>query len=141
LPPIVAYLWRTTRLALLRDIWRPCEATGRALVGEATELSPFAVELSALSERELDGLGRYLMAERPLAFRYLSIHGPSKGRSLPEIDLVASLVRFTAGADAIVMHPDTISDAEPFLALGRTAQWDWPRSCSMRSDRGCAMFT
>lgn len=91
-----------------------------ALVSEAAELSPFAVELSALSEGELDGLGRYLTAEPPLAFRYLSIHGPSKGRSLPEVSLVASLVRLTAGADAIVMHPDTISDAEPFLALGRT---------------------
>jgi hypothetical protein len=91
-----------------------------ALVGEAIEFSPFAVELSALSECELDGLGRYLTTESPLAFRYLSIHGPSKGRSLPEIDLVASLVRLVAGADALVMHPDTISDAEPFLALGRT---------------------
>ncbi len=91
-----------------------------ALVSEAAELSPFAVELSALSESELDGLRRYLMAEPPLMFRYLSIHGPSKGRALPEVDLVASLLPLTKLVDAIVMHPDTISDAGAFLALDRT---------------------
>ena len=48
---------------------------------EAWHLFPYAVELSALSENELDGLLAYLERRPALPFRYLSIHGPSKGRS------------------------------------------------------------
>src|SRR3954451_8668039 len=64
-----------------------------AQVAEAISLSPFAVELSALAEDELDSLVAY-MGQRPkLPFRYLSIHGPSKARRLPEQKLVARLMR------------------------------------------------
>lgn len=90
-----------------------------AQVAQAAEFSPFAVELSALAEDELDGLGRYLTNDPRLPFRYLSIHGPSKGRKMPESDLVATLKEVCKSADAIVMHPDTIEDPAAFRALGR----------------------
>lgn len=89
-------------------------------VNQARRLSPFAVELSALGEEELDGLAAFLGSRPRLPFRYLSIHGPSKGRELPEPELVARLLAFSAFAAAIVMHPDTIEDPAPYRALGRT---------------------
>lgn len=91
-----------------------------ALVTRAVELSPFAAELSVLSEGEVDGLDAYLASEPQLPFRYLSIHGPSKGRAMDERDLVSALLRFSKRADAIVMHPDTMRDAAPFVVLGQT---------------------
>jgi hypothetical protein len=90
-----------------------------ALVAQATELSPFAAELSVLSESEVEGLKTYLAADPILPFRYLSIHGPSKGRVIAESDLVSSLVRLAARADAIVMHPDTIESPDSFVALAQ----------------------
>jgi hypothetical protein len=91
-----------------------------AQVDQAWQLSPFAVELSALAEEELDALAGYLASRPRLPFRYLSIHGPSKGRSLPEPALVARLADLSKLAAGIVMHPDTIEDPAPYRALGRT---------------------
>ncbi len=91
-----------------------------AQVNEAWRFSPFAIELSALAEEELDDLAGYLASGPPLPFRYLSVHGPSKGRSLPEPALVERLAEFSALAAGIVMHPDTIEDPAPYRALGRT---------------------
>jgi hypothetical protein len=91
----------------------------RAQVGLALTVSPFAVELSALSEGELDGLAAYLDSNPALPFRYLSIHGPSKGRRMSEAALVESLARLGDRVHAIVMHPDTIEDSRPFRKLGR----------------------
>jgi hypothetical protein len=90
-----------------------------AQIGRARELSPFVIELSVLCEEEVLGLGRYLGGEPSLPFRYLSIHGPSKGRVMSERELVDELVRLSPWADAIVMHPDTILDPAPYRALGR----------------------
>lgn len=91
-----------------------------AQVAKAWRVSPFAIELSALGEKELDGLASFLESRPRLPFRYLSIHGPSKDRELPEPELVARLLAFAAFARAIVMHPDTIEDPAPYRALGRT---------------------
>lgn len=91
-----------------------------AQVKQAWQLSPFAIELSALAEAELDDLAGYLASRPRLPFRYLSIHGPSKGRALPEPALVERLAEFSAFAAGIVMHPDTIEDPAPYRALGRT---------------------
>lgn len=88
-------------------------------VRQAWDVSPFAVELSALSEGELDGLAGYLDSNPRLPFRYLSIHGPSKGRTMPEAKLASSLARLADRAQAIVMHPDTIEDPENYRILGR----------------------
>ncbi len=91
-----------------------------ALVAEAIDLSPFAIELSALSETEVDGLQRFLLSEPCLPFRYLSIHGPSKDRVMTEPELVTVLLALADRANAIVMHPDTMRDSAPYSALGRT---------------------
>jgi hypothetical protein len=88
-------------------------------VAEAWDASPFAVELSALSEGELDGLVSYLEGNPRLPFHYLSIHGASKARKMAEEALVPLLVRLADRAQAIVMHPDTMHDPEPYRALGR----------------------
>ena len=101
----------TGYMAELRGDWEAQTASARAL-------SPFAVELSALAERELDALLAYLASEPALPFRYLSVHGPSKGRALPESELVELLAELPDAVDAIVMHPDTLDDAEPYLQLG-----------------------
>lgn len=90
-----------------------------AQVNQAWELSPFAIELSALAEEELDGLAGYLGRRPGLPFRYLSVHGPSKGRVLPERALVAKLKGLSALVDGIVMHPDTIEDPALYRVLGR----------------------
>jgi hypothetical protein len=90
-----------------------------AQVDEAWEVSPFAVELSALAEDELEGLINYLAAGPRLPFRYLSIHGPSKKRTMSEAELVEKLEGLVPLVDAIVMHPDTIADPAPYRRLGR----------------------
>lgn len=90
-----------------------------AQVAEARSLSPFAVELSALSETQLGSLRGFLSANPNLPFRYLSIHGPSKDRQLGEEELVAELCELAARADAIVMHPDTIEKTDRYRVLGR----------------------
>ena len=87
-------------------------------VDAAMGVSPFAIELSALSEDELDSLEEYLSAQPTLPFRYVSVHGPSKARRLPEDELVARLARFAVRADAVVMHPDTIDDPTAYRQLG-----------------------
>jgi hypothetical protein len=90
-----------------------------AQIEQARGLSPFAIELSVLSEDEIDGLLSYLAGDPPLPFRYLSIHGPSKGRVMSESALVDVLVELGAHAQAIVMHPDTMEDPAPYRSLGR----------------------
>ena len=99
-------------MAQLRGDWE-------AQVAEARRVSPFAVELSVLSETELVSLREYLATGPSLPYRYLSIHGPSKDRRLDEDQLVAELGGLAARADAVVMHPDTIEVAERYRVLGR----------------------
>ena len=89
------------------------------LVQEASVFSPFAVELSVLSEDEIEGLERYLASDPALPFRYISIHGPSKGRAMSEATLVEVLTALSANVQGVVMHPDTIEDPGHFRALGR----------------------
>lgn len=95
-----------------RDHWS-------AQVAEAWTVSPFAAELSTLSETQLRSLREYLASGPALPFRYLSIHGPSKDRCLPEEALVAELRELAEWADGIVMHPDTLEDPGRYRDLGR----------------------
>jgi hypothetical protein len=88
------------------------------LVEEATRLSSFAIELTALAEEELPALLDFLAGEPPLPFRYLSVHGPSKGRLLSEDELVALLAELPLFVDAIVLHPDQIEDPPLYATLG-----------------------
>jgi hypothetical protein len=89
-----------------------------ALVEEATRLSSFAIEFAALAEDELPALLDFLATEPPLPFRYVSVHGPSKGRRVSESDLVARLADLPAFVNAIVLHPDQIEDVGLYEALG-----------------------
>ncbi len=89
------------------------------LVDEALEVSPFAVELSALSEEELPSLIEYLSKVTWLPFRYISVHAPSKGMEIPEPQLARLLAALPRWIDAIVVHPDVIEDPQNYAALGR----------------------
>lgn len=89
-----------------------------ALVEEASRLSSFAVELAALDENELPGLLDFLSEAPPLPFRYLSVHGPTKGRRMTEVELVDRLAGMPGFIDAIVMHPDQIDDPAVYGQLG-----------------------
>jgi hypothetical protein len=88
------------------------------LVDEASRVSSFAVELTALGEDELPALLSYLAADPPLPFRYVSVHGPSKARQMSERELVAKLSELPAFVDAIVLHPDQIEDPSLYIPLG-----------------------
>jgi hypothetical protein len=88
------------------------------LVVEASRVSSFAVELTALGEDELPALLSFLEGEPPLPFRYVSVHGPSKARRMPESELVARLARLPAFVDVIVLHPDQIQDPTLYAPLG-----------------------
>jgi hypothetical protein len=90
-----------------------------AQIGRARELSPFAIELSVLCEDEIEGLVSYLASAPALPFRYLSIHGPSKGRVMSESALVDVLLELSVHAQAVVMHPDTMVHPAPYRSLGR----------------------
>jgi len=79
-----------------------------ALVEAAAQTSGFAIELSALSEDELEGLVAYLQDAPPLPFRFVSVHGPSKDRRMSDDELVSLLERLPARVSAIVMHPDAM---------------------------------
>jgi len=76
------------------------------------------IELSALSESELPTLAEYLLQKPNLPFRYVGIHGASKGREMDEEQLVASLVQLSGLADGIVMHPDTMDELALYRPLG-----------------------
>lgn len=90
-----------------------------ALVRRAAMASSFAVELAALSERELPALLDYMASGPALPFFFVSVHGPSKHRELGEDELVARLASLPGWVDAIVLHPDTIEDPATYRALGR----------------------
>lgn len=89
-----------------------------AQVRAASGISPFAVELSALSEPELPSLSCFLREGPNLPFRYISLHGPSKSLTGDEAALVEALVGLLGHVDAVVMHPDTIGDPALFRPLG-----------------------
>lgn len=88
------------------------------LLEEATRVSSFAVELTALEEAELPALLDFLSSEPSLPFRYVSVHGPSKGRQMAEDELVARLEALPAFVDAVVLHPDEIEDPSHYASLG-----------------------
>ncbi len=90
-----------------------------ALVAAAAQTSGFAVELSALSEDELPGLLAYLRNASGLPFRFVSVHGPSKARRMPDGELAELLHRLPSWVSSIVMHPNSMDDLSPYAVLGR----------------------
>jgi hypothetical protein len=89
-----------------------------ALVDQAVATSTLAVELSALAEPELPSLLAFLEAAPVLPFLFVALHAPTKERRLPERALVAQLLRVAGRVDAIVVHPDTITDPRAYRPLG-----------------------
>jgi hypothetical protein len=101
----------TGYMATRREDWA-------SLVRRACEVSTFAVELSALGERELPGLLAFLAGRPRLPFHYLSVHAPTKGLRLPEPELVALLASLPPHVDAVVVHPDKLVDPAAWRPLG-----------------------
>jgi hypothetical protein len=89
------------------------------LVDEAATVSSMAVELSALASNELPGLLVYLGSAARLPFLFVSVHAPSKDRERDEERLVRDLCSIPSWIDAIVVHPDTISEPALYRQLGR----------------------
>ncbi|MEA2300316.1 MAG: hypothetical protein QOE44_851 [Solirubrobacteraceae bacterium] len=96
----------------IRGEWAP-------LVDRAAQTSSSAIELSALSEDELPGLLGYLARAPRLPFHFVSVHGPSKHRAMPDAELAEHLKRLPAWVSAIVLHPDAMAELSPYAALGR----------------------
>jgi len=89
------------------------------LVTRALDVSSIAVELAALSEPEFLSLCEWLAdGGRDLPFRYLSVHAPSKHRTLPEQELVDRIAALPGSVDAVVVHPETIEVLDRFAELG-----------------------
>jgi hypothetical protein len=89
------------------------------LVDEAAEVAPYAIELTALSERELPGLVSFLRSDdADLPFRFVSVHAPTKHRRLSEAEMIEALCDLPAWLDAIVVHPDTMEDLGAYAAVG-----------------------
>lgn len=85
----------------------------------ASQFSTAAIELSALSEDEVEPLLDFLRQTPSLPFRFRSVHGPAKNRQLDEAGLVDLLIDFQNLCDGIVMHPDTMRDLALYRILGR----------------------
>lgn len=112
-------------------------------VANAWNFSPFAVELSALAEAELESLAEYLSSCPRMPFRYLSVHGPSKDRVQAEDKLVDQLSALVGRCDGIVMHPDTMVDVELYARLGRALvveNMDGRKSTGQRADQLASLF-
>jgi hypothetical protein len=88
------------------------------LVARASAISPYAIELSALSGRELPGLLAYLNSEPALPFRYLSVHAPTKGVEQTDAIVVGRLAQLPLWVRTIVTHPDTLEDPNCYRVLG-----------------------
>jgi len=84
----------------------------------ASRVSTTAIELSALSEDEVEPLLDFLGRVPSLPFRFKSVHGPAKNRQLDEAALVELLLGFRGLCDGIVMHPDTMQDLASYRELG-----------------------
>lgn len=120
-----------------------CRGNWPRLVEEASRVSSFAVELAALGEDELPALLEFLGSSPPLPFRYLSVHGPSKRRRMPEMELVARLAELPPFVDAIVLHPDLIEDPGPYTLLGGRLvieNMDSRKLAGMQGDELAALF-
>jgi len=99
-------------------IWTDARGAWPQLAELAVETSSFAVELAALDEAELCGLERFLASGPDLPHRYVSVHGPAKGRALGEAALVQRLAALPGWVAAIVLHPDTMRDPAAYAPLG-----------------------
>jgi hypothetical protein len=103
------------------------------LAQQAAEVSSMAVEFSALSASELPGLLAYLRSAPRLPFLFVSVHAPSKGLNGDERARVDALRQVPEWVDAIVVHPDSVSDPEPYQQLARRVAIE---NMDVRKDQG-----
>ena len=73
------------------------------------------VELSSLDEIELPQVEQAIATHAADHFARCSVHGPAKGRALPEAELIR---RLAALERDIVMHPDIFEDLAAWQVLG-----------------------
>ena len=93
-----------------RDDWE-------RLLSRGARQSRRAIELSALSEPELPALLRILRS-RSAPFDFVSVHAPTKNRTVGDRQLVQWLLPVLDRIDSVVFHPDAIDDPEALEALG-----------------------
>lgn len=91
----------------------------------ATALSLRAIELAALSETELPGLLAFLEEDPALPCDYVSVHAPSKGREMPEEQLIALLADLPAWVDTIVAHPTTSTTCPSRSSTNASSPRSW----------------
>lgn len=60
----------------------------------------------------------FLADSDDLPFEFISVHAPTKGREMPEEDLIGWLKSIVDKVDAIVVHPDKIEDPALYQQLG-----------------------
>ena len=99
-------------------VFEDLRGSWQELVAEACAVSTYAVELSALSERELPGLLDYLAAKPRLPFSYVSVHAPVKDRTLDDARSAQVLSELPAWVRSIVTHPDALAEFAPYRELG-----------------------
>ena len=88
------------------------------LQGQATD----SIELSALRYRELRPL-LHALGELPLvAYKYKSIHAPSRFDPGQELEIVNLLRRFVPSDWPIILHPDMIHDFSVWKGFGRATR-------------------
>jgi xylose isomerase-like TIM barrel protein len=98
-------------------VFEDLRGSWQELVAAACEVSTYAVELSALSERELPGLISYLAGKPRLPFSYVSVHAPVKGRNLDDWRSARVLSELPAWVRSIVTHPDALAELAPYREL------------------------
>jgi len=77
-----------------------------------------AVELSALREEELAPLVESLDELDLAGFRYISLHAPSKLKTMSESEVVRLLRPVAQRGWPVIVHPDVISDFDEWRTLG-----------------------
>jgi hypothetical protein len=77
-----------------------------------------AIELSALRDSELPRLLEALPQLDLSKYHYVSIHAPSKFRSMSEEEVVERLQPWAESGYPIIVHPDTIADYVLWRGLG-----------------------
>jgi hypothetical protein len=90
----------------------------RAALRMLAETETKAVELSALRDHELGPLMESLTRLDLSNFSYVSVHVPSKFKSLTETEVAAGLRRCIDLKMAVVIHPDVIRNPACWMPFG-----------------------
>lgn len=92
----------------------------QAALDELRDSDTKAIELSALRDYEVASLMQAFPSLDLADYTYVSVHGPSAFKSLPEVKVAALLSRCIEFNIPVVVHPDAIQDRAcwaPFRSL------------------------